>query len=235
MGFRAADILRSRCAVDAVAGAIQTNPCDANGIVRARWQDQFMADLAGFRRFRKNFRVEGVIGIRCDDHYVEQSNGTLLDALSNAAREMGDEVGIGIERLQSFGREMNGKPGGLAGIFGIGGVGNLQRGASGDIGPGDVGVKLADQIGVRKRFFRDEFKDVLIVQRGLLGLAEPCGRERLKPRDVIGGDGVGGVGRTFENELVFSGGVELAGGVVALLPLKSGNGRACLRTDGAVN
>ena len=36
---------------------------------------------------------------------------------------------------------------------------------------------------------------VLIIERRLLGLAEPGGAQRLQSRQVVGGDGVGGIGR----------------------------------------
>ena len=102
MGFGAADLLGTGRAVDAVAGAVEADPGDADRVVGAGREDEFVIQLLRFGGFGENFGIEGVVGIGRDDGDVEFADGTFLDAFGDAAREMGEEIGGVIESFQGF-------------------------------------------------------------------------------------------------------------------------------------
>ena len=83
-------------------------------------------------------------------------------------------------------------------------------------------------------FLSDQLQDGLIIERGLLGLAEPGGAEGLQPRQVVGGDGVGGIGSSGEEQPLLGGRVQFAGGGQMFLLLEGAQGGAGLRTDDAI-
>src|SRR5437868_754685 len=58
--FGAANLLRIRRAMNAVAGFVEPDPGDADGIIRAGRDYKLRFDLPRFGRFRKNFGIECV-------------------------------------------------------------------------------------------------------------------------------------------------------------------------------
>ena len=97
----AADLLGVGCAVHAVAGFVQAHPGDTDRIFRARWQDDFMANLLQFVGFREQFGIDGVIGIRDDDNDVQFAHGPFFDFFERCCREkMQHQVRVGIKCFQ---------------------------------------------------------------------------------------------------------------------------------------
>ena len=229
--FGAAHVLGARGAVDAVAGAVEADPHGADGVVRTGWKREFAADLLGFLRLGKNFRIEKISWIWRGADDVEFADGALLGEVRDAAREVRDEVGARVVNLELPLREEDADVGGFLARGGEGDVGHLQFRAGGYGAPVDVGVQLADETGMRMKFFRDEFERVFVIEPGLLGLGDPSVAERLEARDVFGGEDVAGVKGHVECEAGLRGVVEVAGLREIFEALKILNGGAGLRAN----
>ena len=105
MGFRAPHLFRVGRAVDPITGTVETNPREANWIVRAGWDAQTAAELLAFFRFREHFRVKSVVGLRDHDCDPKIAQRSLIHSLRDAAREMDDDSIRFIERLERALRE----------------------------------------------------------------------------------------------------------------------------------
>ena len=88
---------------------------------------------------------------------------------------------------------------------------------------------------MRMGCFRHEFDFGFKLQRGLLRLGQPGFAQRLQAREIIRRDGVGGEQRRVERQARPRVGVEFAAFKQSLRALKRREGRACLRTDRAIN
>ena len=235
VGFGAADVLGTGCAVDAVAGAVEADPDGADGIVGAGLEGQLAVELTGFLGFGKDFGVEKVGGVGGGTGDVEFADGALFGELGDAAGEVGDEVGAGVVNFELTVGEKDAEVGGFVAEVGRGDVGDLEFGAGGDGAPVDGGVEVADEGGVGLEFFGDEFEGIFVVEAVLLGFAEPVGAEGAEAVEVLGFKGVGGEEGGVEGEAVEGGGVEFASDREIFEALKVANGGAGLAADAAVN
>lgn len=175
VGLGPAHLFRAGGAVNAIAWFVQADPSDADGIVGTGRQDQPGVQLPRLGGFRKYVRVEGVVRVRGDDSNAQFAEGPFLDPLRDAAWEVREQVGLGVERLQDFAGQADGDESGLGTIVGIGNLRQADNGACGDVRPVDGGVKAAQQVRVGVTFLGDELKNGLVLERGLLGFAEPSG------------------------------------------------------------
>ena len=138
--FRAPDLLRSRRAVHAVAGFVQADPRHADRIVRTRRQNPAVAERLQFRRFGKQLRVHGVVGMGRDDAHVQFTHRAFLHMRRDAAREMREQIGVRVKGLQEFSRQMDDDERRLAVRLRIRHVGNLQTRFRRHVRPVHAGV-----------------------------------------------------------------------------------------------
>ena len=143
VGLGAPDLLGNRGSVDAVAGFVESDPDGAHRIVGAWGNEEFAAYSAGFLGFRKVFRVEHVIWIGNDKDHVEAAHRSFFDQVGDAAREVDEEVGAGVENLErtSGKADPNKRRGGI--VRGGGDVGNPQGGVWRNGGPIDNSLMKA--------------------------------------------------------------------------------------------
>src|ERR1035438_1344252 len=92
-------------AVDAVTGFVQANPRHADGVVGSGRQDELRLYLPRLGGFGEDVRVKGVVRIRGDLDDVQLADGSLLDVLRDAAREMRQQVCVRVKRLQDLARQ----------------------------------------------------------------------------------------------------------------------------------
>ena len=191
-------------------------------------------NLLRFGGFREHVGVEGVVGVGDDDRDVQLAHGPLLDALGDAAREVGEEVGGGVKGFEGPAGKADGGEGGFGAGVGAGGVRHLQHGARRYVLPIHRCVELPDEVRVGVGLLGGQFEDGLVVERGLAGFAEPGAAQGLQARQVIGGDGVGGIRWSRQEQPLSGGWVQFAADRQALLPLEGAQGGAGLRAYHAV-
>src|SRR5690606_37166705 len=66
VGFGASDHFRVRGSMDAISGAVKTDPCGAHRIVWPRGQHEPSSQPTSFLRFRKHLRIKKVVWILGD-------------------------------------------------------------------------------------------------------------------------------------------------------------------------
>ena len=87
---------------------------------------------------------------------------------------------------------------------------------------------------MRVAFLGDQFQDGLVVQRRLLGFAEPGGAQGLQARQVVCGHGIDGMRRVSQEQPLFGDRVQFARSGQMFLLLKRAQGGAGLRADATV-
>ena len=237
MRFGAADLFGLRGAVDPVARQVEADPGEPHGIVGAGGQNEFAAEGARFLGLGKDLGVEGVVGIGRDDGDAQFADGAFFNPARDAHGEVGDQAAVGVEHLEDSRGELHHHAGGLLRFWQAGDGGHNEGRAGGGLGPVDVRVEAADEVGAGVGAFGHEFEGGLVVERGLLGLADPGGFQWLQPREILGGEDELGERRGGEHELCAGGGVEGAGGgqITAFLIRAQGGGglRPADAVDGA--
>ena len=221
--------------MDAVAGAVEADPGEADGIVGAGRNAQFLADGDGFGIFGEECRIERVFRIfRPDDDAQGFAGRTLGLVGRDRAGKMGHELAVdavGAERAL-FEADLDlGKRGKGLGFD----ERNGDDGAGGRIGPSRVGIQAAQSRAVDVEFFGEHFLDRREAHALLQGAFEPGGGIR-RERGVVGGrDGIRGHHPVGVAEGGHDGLVDLAGGGLSVFLLPSGEGFFALGAPAAVD
>ena len=92
-------------AVDSIAGAIETNPRDAHGIIWTRLDDKFSPELFGLRTFREYFGIESVVGIGDNDGYMQFSHWSLFHVAGDADRKVRNDAAVFVGSLEFMGSQ----------------------------------------------------------------------------------------------------------------------------------
>jgi len=211
VGLGAADLLRRRRSVDTVAGAVQTDPGDADRVVGSGGNDELAAERLGFGGLGEGRGVEGVVGIGDDDGHAEFADGAFFDIAGDAHRKMREKASVGVEGLQGVFGEADFEAGGFGGEGLERDRGDGEVGAGGDGAPVHGRVEGLDEAGAGVGAFGDEFEGGFVGESGLVGFFEPGFAEGLESGDIVGREDKLGEGRGFEEERGARGIVEASG------------------------
>ena len=206
--------------MDAVAGAVEADPRQADRIVGAGGNAQFLADRGGGGVFGKQLGIERVVRIFGPDFHAQRfADGPLGLVGGDGAGKLGDEQSVGVVGAQGLFREADFDLGeGRQGLGLDGGHGDDRPG--GRIGPREVRIQAAQGRAVDVEFFGEHFFDAGVAHARQFRAFEPRGGMGRERRVVGRGDGGGGQHAVGVAEFRDESGVDLAGGepLVFLLP-----------------
>ncbi len=123
----------------AVAGTVEADPGDADGIVGAGRQNQFVTDGLQFGGFRNSSGIDGIVWIRSNNDNVKLADGSFLDFGGNTAWKMGHQISLLVKSFEVSLGEMDDDKGRFVGGFGVFDIRNFYNGSGSDIGPVHAG------------------------------------------------------------------------------------------------
>ncbi|MFM1943372.1 MAG: hypothetical protein RI897_2354 [Verrucomicrobiota bacterium] len=210
-GFGFADAFGVGGAVDPVAGSVEPDPDEADGVIGTGWDGEVLFDLADFGGLAEAGGDEEVFGFVGDGCNLEAADEAVLDFAGDGAGEERDAVGDGVEDLEYTGVEVDLDGGGFSADGGGADAGDGEGGAGVEVAPVEVLVELADEVGVGVGAFGDHFDQRFELEAGCVGFADPGGGDGGEALEVLGGDGEAGERGFSEQEVRFGGEVELPG------------------------
>ncbi len=167
VAFRAANLFGCRGAVDAIAGAVESDPGDTDGIVGAWGDDEAPAECAAFGGFGEYLWIEGVVGILDGGGDGEVADGAFGGNAADAAGEVAEETAAVVEGAEVAPGKADADAGSAA-RWGPLGIGDDEFGAGADKIPIHGGIQAPDEVWVGAGAFGDEFEDGFVIEGGSL-------------------------------------------------------------------
>ena len=219
VALSASDLFGSRRAVNAVAGAVESDPRDTDRVIGAGRNHELVPDLFPFLRFGKDRRIEGVIGILDGDHHRQGADGAFLGYPANAHGKMCEEVAVAVVGAEISSSQADSNQGRLSGrrIFR---VGYHQFGTGDDGIPTHPRIESLQQVGMRVCPFPEEFHQGRVAQPRDFGLPQPCVRDLPQRGKVLLGYDVPLERGANQQQRLFSIRVAASGFLDSLLILK---------------
>ena len=100
VGLGAADLFGLGRSVDSEAGAIETDPSRADGVVGSGWDDESPFDAFSLSDASEDFRIESIVGIGGEGRNSEFAIRPVFDASGNADWGMEKDAVGGAENLE---------------------------------------------------------------------------------------------------------------------------------------